>query len=171
MATGPVLCLMNVLGTTGESQCSRSVPHCRTIIWTFRCFELLGIDVMITEGLKPILMEVNHSPNLTTGSPLDERIKHGAVSDCLRMLGIRSNEAVGALCFATVFVLALRSVTRPTRTLHGHTGNREKGTAGGCEKTSTGADQEERPGVCIAASQRLTTPCFLFQNQSTVLFA
>ena len=60
----------------------------------YRCFELLGIDVMITDTFEPVLMEVNHSPNLTTGSPLDLRIKTGAVSHCLRMLGVRSDEAV-----------------------------------------------------------------------------
>ena len=49
---------------------------------------------MITDDFKPVLMEVNHSPSLATDTPLDTRIKRGAVTDCLSMLGIRSNEAV-----------------------------------------------------------------------------
>lgn len=33
----------------------------------FGCFELLGLDVMLDEGLRPVLLESNHMPSLNTG--------------------------------------------------------------------------------------------------------
>ena len=36
------------------------------------CFEILGIDVIIDNTLKPWLLEVNHTPSFTTDSKIDE---------------------------------------------------------------------------------------------------
>jgi len=40
-----------------------------------RCFEILGIDVMLDQRRKPYLIEINHLPSFTTDSPLDADIK------------------------------------------------------------------------------------------------
>jgi hypothetical protein len=39
----------------------------------FTCFEILGFDVILTDTLKPILLEVNHTPSFRMDSALDER--------------------------------------------------------------------------------------------------
>eukprot|EP00435_Cladocopium_sp_Y103_P054025 s490_g17.t1 len=48
-----------------------------------RCFELLGIDVMLDAKMKPYLIEVNHLPSFTCDSPLDEDIKQRLVQQTL----------------------------------------------------------------------------------------
>lgn len=35
------------------------------------CFEILGFDILVDEKLNPWLIEVNHTPSFTCGSPLD----------------------------------------------------------------------------------------------------
>ena len=35
------------------------------------CFEILGMDVMIYNKLKPWLLEVNHTPSFGTDTPFD----------------------------------------------------------------------------------------------------
>lgn len=39
------------------------------------CFEMFGFDVLVDERLKPWLLEVNTSPSLACGSPLDMEVK------------------------------------------------------------------------------------------------
>lgn len=48
-----------------------------------RCFEVLGVDVMLDAKRKPYLIEVNHLPSFTTDSPLDEDIKHRLLEQTL----------------------------------------------------------------------------------------
>lgn len=52
------------------------------------CFHILGFDVMLTNDLRPILLEVNHTPSFTTDTPLDNHIKHNLIKDTLRLLNI-----------------------------------------------------------------------------------
>jgi len=52
------------------------------------CFEIYGFDVLIDEDLKPWLLEVNICPSLSSGSPLDKRIKTKLVADTLTLVGI-----------------------------------------------------------------------------------
>lgn len=67
---------------------------------SFRCFQIFGFDVMITEDGSPFLLEVNSNPSLMIThevdplkgngaaelSPIDEAIKIRAVSDALRLV-------------------------------------------------------------------------------------
>ena len=50
------------------------------------CFELLGLDVILTEKLKPVLLEVNHSPSFSTDSPVDLKVKRQVISDTFRII-------------------------------------------------------------------------------------
>ena len=52
----------------------------------FSCFEILGLDILFTSKLKPVLIEVNHSPSFTTDSPLDLSIKHGLIKETLKLV-------------------------------------------------------------------------------------
>ena len=45
------------------------------------CFEVFGYDVMLDANLKPWLLEVNHTPSFSCGSPIDLRIKKGVISE------------------------------------------------------------------------------------------
>ncbi|GBG24897.1 Tubulin polyglutamylase TTLL6 [Hondaea fermentalgiana] len=49
----------------------------------FRCFELLGFDIMLDAGLQPWVIEVNHSPSLHCDAPLDRRVKEQVVRESL----------------------------------------------------------------------------------------
>eukprot|EP00746_Dinoflagellata_sp_MGD_P080768 gnl/MRDRNA2_/MRDRNA2_32203_c0_seq1.p1 gnl/MRDRNA2_/MRDRNA2_32203_c0~~gnl/MRDRNA2_/MRDRNA2_32203_c0_seq1.p1 ORF type:complete len:637 (+),score=110.75 gnl/MRDRNA2_/MRDRNA2_32203_c0_seq1:141-2051(+) len=48
-----------------------------------RCFEVLGVDVMLDSKRRPYLIEVNHLPSFTCDSPLDEDIKSRVVEQTL----------------------------------------------------------------------------------------
>eukprot|EP00441_Pelagodinium_beii_P047157 CAMPEP_0197624232 /NCGR_PEP_ID=MMETSP1338-20131121/3953_1 /TAXON_ID=43686 ORGANISM="Pelagodinium beii, Strain RCC1491" /NCGR_SAMPLE_ID=MMETSP1338 /ASSEMBLY_ACC=CAM_ASM_000754 /LENGTH=782 /DNA_ID=CAMNT_0043194337 /DNA_START=154 /DNA_END=2502 /DNA_ORIENTATION=- len=48
-----------------------------------RCFEVLGIDVMLDAKRKPYLIEVNHLPSFTCDSPLDDDIKRRLVNQIM----------------------------------------------------------------------------------------
>ncbi|GMH97973.1 hypothetical protein TrST_g13816 [Triparma strigata] len=59
------------------------------------CFEILGLDIMFDEKLKPYLIEVNHLPSFGTDSPLDEDIKSRVVEQALSILQVgKSDERV-----------------------------------------------------------------------------
>lgn len=53
------------------------------------CFEVYGFDVMLDSDIRPWLLEVNISPSLSSGSPLDKRIKTQLVADALTLVGFR----------------------------------------------------------------------------------
>ena len=54
----------------------------------YSCFEILGLDVMMDQDLKPWLIEVNHSPSFTTDTPLDLAVKEDLISDTIDLVGI-----------------------------------------------------------------------------------
>jgi len=58
------------------------------------CFELYGFDVLIDEQLKSWLLEVNICPSLSSGSPLDKRIKTKLVADTLTLVGFQPPPAL-----------------------------------------------------------------------------
>jgi hypothetical protein len=51
-----------------------------------RCFEVLGFDVMLDSNLRPIVLEVNHSPSFTCDSKLDWNIKSQVITDSLKVM-------------------------------------------------------------------------------------
>ncbi|POM66067.1 Tubulin polyglutamylase [Phytophthora palmivora] len=53
------------------------------------CYELFGFDLMLDSKLRPWLIEVNVSPSLMGGSPLDRRIKGLLLSDTLHLVGLQ----------------------------------------------------------------------------------
>lgn len=54
----------------------------------FTCFEILGFDILLTGELKPVLLEVNHTPSFKTDSSLDLKIKTELITDTLNLLNI-----------------------------------------------------------------------------------
>lgn len=59
-------------------------------------FQLLGVDVLLDENLKPWMLEVNSSPSLSSAygqSQLDFNLKHGLVRDALNLVLKRSGMA------------------------------------------------------------------------------
>jgi hypothetical protein len=53
-----------------------------------RCFELLGLDVLLDSAMRPWLLEVNHSPSFTCDTPLDWQIKRAAIDEALQLLAL-----------------------------------------------------------------------------------
>ena len=39
-----------------------------------RCFQILGVDIMVDRKLRPWLVECNIMPSFATDSPLDEEV-------------------------------------------------------------------------------------------------
>lgn len=54
-----------------------------------RCYELFGFDLMLDAQLSPWLIEVNVSPSLMGGSPLDKRVKGLLLSDIFHLVGLQ----------------------------------------------------------------------------------
>eukprot|EP00658_Telonema_sp_P-2_P036126 TRINITY_DN26184_c0_g1_i1.p1 TRINITY_DN26184_c0_g1~~TRINITY_DN26184_c0_g1_i1.p1 ORF type:complete len:455 (-),score=105.83 TRINITY_DN26184_c0_g1_i1:123-1487(-) len=50
-----------------------------------RCFEILGVDLMIDSTLKPWLVEVNHLPSFGTDSPFDASLKHKLLHQAMKV--------------------------------------------------------------------------------------
>lgn len=52
------------------------------------CFQILGFDVILDHKLKPLLLEVNHTPSFVTDTPLDIYIKKNVIKDSLRIMNL-----------------------------------------------------------------------------------
>lgn len=52
------------------------------------CFELYGFDILIDSSLRPWLLEVNVGPSLSSGAPIDKRIKTSLMCDLYTLVGI-----------------------------------------------------------------------------------
>lgn len=61
----------------------------------FSCFELLGLDILLTEQLDPVLLEVNHMPSFSTDSLLDLRIKFSLIANTLLLLNLHPEDKQG----------------------------------------------------------------------------
>lgn len=56
------------------------------------CFEILGFDIILDDRLRPWLLEVNHSPAFSTGSPLDKKVKRQVIKEALEMLNLSPSD-------------------------------------------------------------------------------
>ena len=54
------------------------------------CFHILGFDIMLTDLLEPILIEVNHTPSFETSTPLDYKVKKNLIIDSFNLMRINS---------------------------------------------------------------------------------
>lgn len=61
------------------------------------CFQILGLDVMITDKLVPYLIEVNHSPSFNIDEPIDKKVKYNLIKDTFRLLKVNSADRANVL--------------------------------------------------------------------------
>ena len=52
------------------------------------CFELYGFDVLIDDGFRPWLIEVNGSPSMRGNTSEDKKLKIGIIDDVLTIVDI-----------------------------------------------------------------------------------
>lgn len=52
------------------------------------CFEILGVDILIDQKLKPYILEVNHSPSFHTDEQVDREVKEALIYDTFNILNI-----------------------------------------------------------------------------------
>ena len=52
------------------------------------CAEILGYDVMLTDTLKPMLIEINASPSLTAETPADYHLKFNMLEDYFNVIDL-----------------------------------------------------------------------------------
>eukprot|EP00746_Dinoflagellata_sp_MGD_P039562 gnl/MRDRNA2_/MRDRNA2_19545_c0_seq1.p1 gnl/MRDRNA2_/MRDRNA2_19545_c0~~gnl/MRDRNA2_/MRDRNA2_19545_c0_seq1.p1 ORF type:complete len:528 (+),score=103.73 gnl/MRDRNA2_/MRDRNA2_19545_c0_seq1:319-1902(+) len=62
----------------------------KSMIQDKHCFELYGYDIMISETLKPWLIEVNAQPSLTATTSLDYELKYSLLDDTLTVLDLEN---------------------------------------------------------------------------------
>uniref|UniRef100_A0A7S3G977 Tubulin--tyrosine ligase-like protein 9 n=1 Tax=Palpitomonas bilix TaxID=652834 RepID=A0A7S3G977_9EUKA len=69
------------VGEAGETK----VPFLQWVS-KFKCFEILGFDVMLDHRLRPWLIEINHSPSFHTDSEFDLVLKEGVIRDTMNLI-------------------------------------------------------------------------------------
>ncbi|XP_023163519.1 tubulin polyglutamylase TTLL13 isoform X2 [Drosophila hydei] len=52
------------------------------------CFQLLGFDILVDWKLKPYILEVNHTPSLACGEPVDNEVKRPLIRDTLNLISM-----------------------------------------------------------------------------------
>uniref|UniRef100_A0A8D8UIQ4 Tubulin polyglutamylase TTLL6 n=1 Tax=Cacopsylla melanoneura TaxID=428564 RepID=A0A8D8UIQ4_9HEMI len=55
------------------------------------CFEMLGMDILIDDKMKPYLLEVNRSPSFNISGVIDERVKTPLLRDTFRLVNLGQN--------------------------------------------------------------------------------
>lgn len=66
------------------------------------CFQILGLDIMIDQKLKPWLIEVNHLSSFGTDSPLDKKVKFDLIWDTLTLLNLSVKRKRKYVCFTFI---------------------------------------------------------------------
>jgi len=61
------------------------------------CFEILGMDVILDNKLKPWLLEVNHTPSFSTDTPFDHEIKFNVIKDTIILMNLNENEKISII--------------------------------------------------------------------------
>ena len=56
----------------------------------FSCFEILGFDIILDKKGKPWLLEVNHAPSFSCGSPLDTMVKRELLRNTMRLIHLQA---------------------------------------------------------------------------------
>lgn len=56
------------------------------------CFEILGLDILLDNTLKPFLLEVNHAPSFACDSPVDQAVKKKLVQQSFELLDLSRQE-------------------------------------------------------------------------------
>lgn len=64
----------------------------RRVVEGSRCFEVLGVDIIVDHALKPWLVEVNHLPSFATDSPLDLDIKSRVIEQTMSIVKAKAND-------------------------------------------------------------------------------
>jgi len=114
------------------------------------CFELYGFDVLVDAQLKPWLLEVNICPSLSSGSPLDKRIKTKVVADVLTLSGVHPPTAL--------WKLSPESVNWPTGTTGKEPCLDENEAASGCTLTEEEmAKRARKLAACASPQEALAT--------------
>lgn len=52
------------------------------------CFEILGFDFMVDHKLRPVLIEINHTPSFATPYPVDFEVKRNVIHDALVIMNV-----------------------------------------------------------------------------------
>ncbi|KAK4468130.1 hypothetical protein MN116_008297 [Schistosoma mekongi] len=81
---------MNKSATSNPSICCFQ-PKTPLTVYS-NLFEILGFDILLDDQLNPWLIEVNRSPSFNTDQELDKRVKHGLLTDAIRLLNIRPSD-------------------------------------------------------------------------------
>lgn len=77
--------------STGEKQNWRS-PSSKNDVNGSRAFEILGVDVLIDQRLKPWLIEVNTLPSFATDSPVDVQVKRDLIEQTLKIIQAKASD-------------------------------------------------------------------------------
>jgi tubulin polyglutamylase TTLL6/13 len=51
-------------------------------------YQILGLDIMITQDMKPWLIECNKLSSFGTDSPLDKKVKYDLIYDTFKLLNM-----------------------------------------------------------------------------------
>lgn len=82
---------MGALPSSEDTSKGGKSSRCRVVEGS-RCFEVLGVDIIIDHALKPWLVEVNHLPSFATDSPLDLDIKSRVIEQTISTIKAKAND-------------------------------------------------------------------------------